>query len=60
MAKNIVPEARDGLNTMKNQTATEVGVTLQNGYNGNITSAQAGKIGGNMVKKMVEQYERNI
>ena len=49
-----------GLQNFKNEVAREVGVNLTQGYNGDITSAQAGKIGGNMVKKMIQQYEQSI
>ena len=63
MSKNniTVPEAKAALDQFKMQAASEVGVTLnQNGYNGNLTSKQAGSIGGQMVKKMVESYENSI
>jgi len=61
MAKNsMVPEARDGLNRFKMEAANEVGVTLKQGYNGDLTSKQAGSIGGQMVKKMVQQYENGL
>ncbi|MCM1988692.1 alpha/beta-type small acid-soluble spore protein [Oceanirhabdus seepicola] len=60
MAKNLVPEARDGLAQLKMETASELGVNLKQGYNGDLTSAQAGSIGGEMVKKMVQQYEQNL
>ena len=63
MSKNniTVPEAKAALDQFKMQAASEVGVTLnQNGYNGNLTSTQAGSIGGQMVKKMVESYENSI
>jgi len=60
MAKNLVPEAREGLARFKMETANELGVNLKQGYNGDLTSAQAGSIGGNMVKKMVQQYEQNL
>ena len=50
--KNVVPEARDGLNRFKMEAANEVGVNLKQGYNGDLTSRQAGSIGGQMVKKM--------
>ena len=59
--KISVPEAKAALDQFKMQAASEVGVTLnQNGYNGNLTSKQAGSIGGQMVKKMVESYENYI
>jgi len=60
MAKNLVPEAREGLARFKMETANELGVNLKQGYNGDLTSAQAGSIGGNMVKKMVQQYEETL
>ncbi len=58
-SKNIVPEAREGLNRFKMEAANEVGVTLKQGYNGDLTSRQAGSIGGQMVKKMIKAYEEN-
>ena len=59
-SKSMVPEAREGLNRFKMEAANEVGVTLKQGYNGDLTSKQAGSIGGQMVKKMVEQYENGL
>ena len=58
--KNVVPEAREGLNRFKMEAANEVGVTLKQGYNGDLTSKQAGSIGGQMVKKMVQAYEQGL
>ncbi|MBU3182303.1 alpha/beta-type small acid-soluble spore protein [Clostridium psychrophilum] len=58
--RNLVPEARAGLNKFKMEAAQEVGVTLKDGYNGDLTSRQNGSVGGQMVKKMVEQYEKNL
>ncbi len=58
--KNVVPEARDGLNRFKMEAANEVGVNLKQGYNGDLTSRQAGSIGGQMVKKMIESYENGL
>ena len=58
--KNVVPEAREALNRFKMEAASEVGVNLKQGYNGDLTSRQAGSIGGQMVKKMVESYENNL
>lgn len=55
-----VPEAREGMNQFKMQAANEVGVNLKNGYNGDLTSREAGSVGGQMVKKMVEAYEQNL
>ena len=54
MAKNVVPEAKEALNRFKMEAANEVGVNLKQGYNGDLTSKQAGSIGGQMVKKMIE------
>ena len=50
--KKLVPEAKEALNNFKMQAASEVGVNLKNGYNGDLTSKQAGSIGGQMVKKI--------
>ena len=58
--KLVVPEARDALNQFKMESAKEVGVNLKNGYNGDLTAREAGSIGGNMVKKMVEAYEQGL
>ncbi len=60
MAKNVVPEAKDALNRFKMEAANEVGVNLKQGYNGDLTAKQAGSIGGQMVKKMIESYENNM
>jgi hypothetical protein len=61
MAKNsIVPEAREALNRFKMEAASEVGVNLKQGYNGDLTSKQAGSVGGQMVKKMIESYENSM
>lgn len=53
-----VPEAKSAMNRFKMEVANEIGVPLSDGYNGSLTSAQAGSIGGNMVKKMIEAQER--
>ncbi len=58
--KTMVPEAKAAMEQFKMQAASEVGVNLQNGYNGDLTARQAGSIGGQMVKKMVESYENSI
>ena len=58
--KSLVPEAKEALDKFKMEAASEVGVTLKQGYNGDLTSKQAGSIGGQMVKKMVESYENSI
>lgn len=54
MASN--KQTKSALNSIKMQAASEVGVPLSNGYNGDLTSRQAGSIGGQMVKKMIESY----
>jgi hypothetical protein len=63
MARNnqaLVPGARAALDRFKMEAASEVGVTLKDGYNGDLTSKQAGSIGGQMVKKMIEQVENSM
>jgi len=56
----VVPEAKDSLERFKYEVANEVGVNLKNGYNGNISARDAGKIGGNMVRKLIEQAEHQM
>ena len=56
----LVPQAKEGLNQFKMESAREVGVNLKEGYNGDLTSREAGSVGGNMVKKMVEAYEQGL
>ena len=58
--KKLVPEAMDALEKFKYEVASEVGVTLKDGYNGDISSRDAGRIGGNMVKKRIQQVENNM
>lgn len=58
--KQLVPEARGALDRFKMEAANEVGVSLKNGYNGDLTSRQAGSIGGQMVKKMIMQAENSM
>ena len=58
--KIIVPEAKEAMNKFKMEAASEVGVNLKQGYNGDLTSKQAGSIGGQMVKKMIESYENSM
>ena len=62
MASNkiVVPQAREAMDRFKMEAATEVGVNLKNGCNGELTSKQAGSIGGQMVKKMIEAYENSV
>jgi hypothetical protein len=54
------PNARSALDRLKYETASEIGVTLKDGYNGDITARQAGQIGGNMVRKMIQSYENSL
>ena len=56
----VVPSARQKLDRIKNEVANEVGVHMNDGDNGDMTSRDAGKIGGNMVKKMIEYAEKNM
>lgn len=58
--KTLVPQAKAGLEKFKMEAASEVGVNLSNGYNGDLTAREAGSIGGQMVKKMVEAYENGM
>ena len=55
-----VPEAKEAMNRFKMEVASELGVPLSNGYNGNLTSAQNGSVGGHMVKKMIEAQEKQM
>ena len=55
-----IPEARAAMDKFKMEAASEVGVNLKEGYNGDLSSREAGSIGGQMVKKMVEAYEKNL
>ena len=58
--KTLVPEAKEALNRFKMEAANEVGVNLKEGYNGDLTSKQAGSVGGQMVKKMIQAYEQGL
>ena len=58
--KLVVPEAREAMDKFKMEAAAEVGVDLKEGYNGHLTSREAGSVGGQMVKKMIESYEKNL
>ena len=58
--KKLVPEAMSALDKFKYEVASEVGVTLKDGYNGDISAKDAGKIGGNMVRKLIQQAENNM
>ena len=56
----VVPGAREAMDKFKMGAANEVGVNLKQGYNGDLTSRQAGSVGGQMVKKMIEAYENGL
>ena len=56
----VVPEAKEALNKFKYEVASEVGVTLKDGYNGHLSSRDAGTIGGNMVRKLIQQAESQM
>ncbi len=56
----VVPEAADALNRFKYEVASEVGVNLKDGYNGDISARDAGRVGGNMVKKLIQQAESQM
>jgi small acid-soluble spore protein D (minor alpha/beta-type SASP) len=56
----LVPQAKAGLDKFKMEAAKEVGVNLSEGYNGDLTSRQNGSVGGQMVKRMVESYEKGL
>ncbi|NLY43904.1 MAG: alpha/beta-type small acid-soluble spore protein [Clostridiaceae bacterium] len=58
--RKLVPEARAALDRFKYEVANEIGVNLKQGYNGDLTARQAGSIGGNMVKKMIQQVEQSM
>jgi len=64
MSKNsnnlVNPQARDAMDRFKMEAANQVGVNLKQGYNGDLTARQAGSIGGQMVKKMIESYENGM
>ena len=55
-----VPQARAAMDKFKMEAASEVGVNLKEGYNGDLTSREAGSVSGQMVKKMIESYEKNL
>ena len=58
--KLVVPNAREAMNKFKMEAANEVGVNLKQGYNGDLSSREAGSVGGQMVKKMIEAYENGL
>ena len=55
-----VPEAKEAMNRFKMEVANEIGVPLSEGYNGNLTSAQNGSVGGEMVRKMIKRQEESM
>ena len=55
-----VPEAKAAMDRFKTEVASEMGINLKEGYNGDLTSREAGSIGGEMVKRMVKKYEENL
>ena len=59
-SKINIPEARAAMDKFKMEAAGEVGVNLKSGYNGDLTSREAGSVGGQMVKKMIESYEKSL
>ena len=56
----VNPNSREAMNRFKMEAANEVGVNLKQGYNGDLTSKQAGSVGGQMVKKMIQAYENGL
>ena len=58
--KAVVPEAKEQLNRMKFEIANEYGINLKQGYNGDLTSAQTGSIGGEMVRRMIKRQEEQM
>ena len=58
--RKLVPEAQSALDRFKYEVASEVGVNLKDGYNGNISARDAGRIGGNMVRKLIQQAESQM
>lgn len=58
--KKLVPQATQALDNMKYEIATSFGINLKNGYNGDLTSRQNGSVGGEMVKRMIQQYEQSM
>jgi len=58
--RHLVPDARQALNNMKYEVANQIGVNLQQGYNGYMTTREAGHIGGQMVKRMIEAQEKSM
>lgn len=59
-SKMTVPQAREAMNRFKMEVAGEIGVPLKNGYNGDLTSAQNGSVGGEMVRRMIQREEQSM
>ena len=59
-SKMAVPQAKEAMNRFKQEVASEIGVPLKEGYNGDLTSRQNGSVGGYMVKKMIEEQEKKM
>lgn len=59
-SKTEVPQARQAMNKFKMEVAGELGVPLKNGYNGDLTSAQTGSVGGEMVRQMIKRQEEEM
>ena len=60
MKGEFTQKGKEAMERFKVESANEVGVNLKNGYNGDLTSRQAGSVGGQMVKKMIEKYENDL
>ncbi len=58
--KTSVPEAKGAMDRLKMEVASELGVPLKEGYNGDLTSRQAGSVGGEMVRKMIQRQEEQM
>lgn len=58
--QSVVPEARAALDKFKMEAASEVGVNLKQGYNGDLTAKQNGSVGGRMVRNMIQKYEQGM
>jgi len=59
MSRRLIPQAKPGLNRFRNEVAQQIGVNFTD-YNGNLTSRECGSVGGEMVKRMVADYEQNL
>lgn len=55
-----VPQAKEAMDRFKMEVASEMGIPLKNGYNGDLTSYQNGSVGGEMVRQMIKSYEENM